>query len=208
MYVPDARGHERRPREARWTRATSGSASAPGIGERRYVEPGQTPVRARRSVAAQRALAAAGLEPGEIDCIVLATLSAAGRLPGHVVLPARPARARRDARASTCARSAAASSTRSSVANALRAQRASSGACSWSAARSTRPASTSSPRAATWRCCSATARARWWSRRTTTRTTRAAILEVRLHAEGKYAEQALDRGAGLGLPADADHRTS
>jgi 3-oxoacyl-[acyl-carrier-protein] synthase-3 len=52
-----------------------------GIVERRYIEPGQTPsdLAARAS---RRALEAAGREPGEIECIVLATLSPEADFPG------------------------------------------------------------------------------------------------------------------------------
>ncbi|TFG98391.1 MAG: ketoacyl-ACP synthase III [Myxococcales bacterium] len=52
-----------------------------GIGERHYVEMGQTPVDLALQ-ASRRALEAAGREPGEIDCIVLATLSPHADFPG------------------------------------------------------------------------------------------------------------------------------
>ncbi len=52
-----------------------------GIAERRYIEEGQTPVDLAVP-ASQRALEAAGLEADEIDCIVLATLSAQAEFPG------------------------------------------------------------------------------------------------------------------------------
>ena len=52
-----------------------------GIVERRYIEPGQQPSELAE-YACQRALEAAGREPGEIDCIVLATLSAEADFPG------------------------------------------------------------------------------------------------------------------------------
>jgi 3-oxoacyl-[acyl-carrier-protein] synthase-3 len=52
-----------------------------GIGERRFVEPGQKPSELALH-ASQRALDAAGLDPGDIDCIVLATLSAEADFPG------------------------------------------------------------------------------------------------------------------------------
>jgi 3-oxoacyl-[acyl-carrier-protein] synthase-3 len=52
-----------------------------GIVERRYVEAGQTPVDLALQ-ASRRALEAAGREPAEIDCIVLATLSPQADFPG------------------------------------------------------------------------------------------------------------------------------
>jgi len=52
-----------------------------GIVERRYIEEGQTPTDLAHP-AAQRALEAAGIEAGDIDCIVLATLSAEAEFPG------------------------------------------------------------------------------------------------------------------------------
>ena len=52
-----------------------------GICERRWVEPGQKPSDLARE-AALAALADAGLEVGEIDCILLATLSAEHDFPG------------------------------------------------------------------------------------------------------------------------------
>jgi 3-oxoacyl-[acyl-carrier-protein] synthase-3 len=52
-----------------------------GIGERRWIEPGTTPSELAEK-AARRALEAAGLEPGDLDCIVLATLSAEADFPG------------------------------------------------------------------------------------------------------------------------------
>jgi 3-oxoacyl-[acyl-carrier-protein] synthase III len=58
-----------------WTRQRS------GIGERRYVEPGQKPSELAHQ-ASLRALEAAGLDPGDVDCIVLATLSAEADFPG------------------------------------------------------------------------------------------------------------------------------
>lgn len=52
-----------------------------GIRERRYITPGQQP--ADLACAASRtALAAAGLEPGELDCIILGTLSSQADFPG------------------------------------------------------------------------------------------------------------------------------
>jgi 3-oxoacyl-[acyl-carrier-protein] synthase-3 len=52
-----------------------------GIAERRHIEPGQTPAGLARD-ASRRALDAAGLDAGDIDCIVLATLSAQADFPG------------------------------------------------------------------------------------------------------------------------------
>ena len=52
-----------------------------GIQERRFISEGQTPSDLAEP-AARRALAAAGLEPDEVDCIVLATLSSQADFPG------------------------------------------------------------------------------------------------------------------------------
>jgi 3-oxoacyl-[acyl-carrier-protein] synthase-3 len=52
-----------------------------GIAERRYVADDEEPVDLAEH-ASRRALAAAGREPGEIDCIVLATLSPQADFPG------------------------------------------------------------------------------------------------------------------------------
>jgi len=52
-----------------------------GIVERRYIEPGQQPADLAVQ-ASRRALEAAGREPGEIECIVLATLSPQADFPG------------------------------------------------------------------------------------------------------------------------------
>lgn len=52
-----------------------------GIQERRYISEGQTPVDLAEP-AARRALEAAGLEPDDLDCIVLATLSPQADFPG------------------------------------------------------------------------------------------------------------------------------
>jgi len=52
-----------------------------GILERRWIEPGETPADLAEK-ASRDALQRAGLEPGEIDCIVLATLSAQAEFPG------------------------------------------------------------------------------------------------------------------------------
>jgi 3-oxoacyl-[acyl-carrier-protein] synthase-3 len=52
-----------------------------GIVERHYIDPGQTPADLALE-ASRRALEAAGREAGEIDCIVLATLSPQADFPG------------------------------------------------------------------------------------------------------------------------------
>jgi 3-oxoacyl-[acyl-carrier-protein] synthase-3 len=52
-----------------------------GIVERRWIEPGQTPADLAEK-ASREAIQSAGLEPSEIDCIVLATLSAQHEFPG------------------------------------------------------------------------------------------------------------------------------
>ena len=82
-----------------------------GIVERHHIDPGQQPADLAYQ-ASLRALAAANLEPGEIDCIVLATLSPQADFPGTSFFLQELLGRARGARASTCARSAAASSTR------------------------------------------------------------------------------------------------
>lgn len=52
-----------------------------GIAERRYVSDGETPADLAQK-AAERALGAAGLEPRDVDCILLATLSPQHDFPG------------------------------------------------------------------------------------------------------------------------------
>jgi 3-oxoacyl-[acyl-carrier-protein] synthase-3 len=52
-----------------------------GIVERHHIDPGQKPADLAHQ-ASRRALASAGLEPAEIDCIVLATLSPQADFPG------------------------------------------------------------------------------------------------------------------------------
>ena len=52
-----------------------------GIRERRYVSEGEDPVDLAEP-ASRRAIGAAGLEPGDIDCIILATLSPQHEFPG------------------------------------------------------------------------------------------------------------------------------
>jgi 3-oxoacyl-[acyl-carrier-protein] synthase-3 len=80
MYVPDriVTNHELAglmDTSDEWIRQRT------GIGERRFIEAGQTPVDLALP-ASRRALEAARREPGEIDCIVLATLSAQADFPG------------------------------------------------------------------------------------------------------------------------------
>lgn len=52
-----------------------------GIATRRYIEPDQKPSELAQH-ACERALEAAGLEPADVDCVVLATLSAEADFPG------------------------------------------------------------------------------------------------------------------------------
>ena len=112
-----------------------------GIHERHYVEPGQKPSELAQVAVAARAR---GRRPRAARHRLHRARHALarGRLPGHVVLPAGPARRSARRPASTCARSAAASSTRWRSRTRSCAA-ASTGACSSSAARSTRRASTS-----------------------------------------------------------------
>ena len=54
-----------------------------GIEERRWIDEGDSPAsRPRRTTASVEALGQAGLEPSDIDCILLATLSAQHDFPG------------------------------------------------------------------------------------------------------------------------------
>ncbi len=80
MYVPDrvVTNHDLArlmDTSDEWIRQRS------GIAERRFIEPGQQPADLALK-ASRRALEAAGREPGEIECIVLATLSAQADFPG------------------------------------------------------------------------------------------------------------------------------
>ncbi len=52
-----------------------------GIRERRYIEPGQTPVDLAQR-ASERALASAGIDAADLDCILLGTLSPEAEFPG------------------------------------------------------------------------------------------------------------------------------
>ncbi len=79
-YVPDrvVKNHdlaERMDTSDEWIRQRS------GIRERHWVEPGQTPADLAEP-ASRQALEAAGLEAGDVDCIVLATLSSEAEFPG------------------------------------------------------------------------------------------------------------------------------
>ncbi|HME73284.1 MAG TPA: beta-ketoacyl-ACP synthase III [Myxococcota bacterium] len=53
-----------------------------GIAERRFIVPGEQTPADLATRASQEALAAADLEPGDVDCILLATLSAQHEFPG------------------------------------------------------------------------------------------------------------------------------
>jgi 3-oxoacyl-[acyl-carrier-protein] synthase-3 len=80
MYVPDrvVTNHDlaaMMDTSDEWIRQRS------GIVERHHIVPGEQPADLARE-ASLRALAAAGLEPAEIDCIVLATLSPQADFPG------------------------------------------------------------------------------------------------------------------------------
>jgi 3-oxoacyl-[acyl-carrier-protein] synthase-3 len=80
MYVPDrvVTNHDLEKlmdTSDEWIRQRS------GIVERRHIRQGETPATLAHQ-ASLRALAAANLEPGEIDCIILATLSAQAEFPG------------------------------------------------------------------------------------------------------------------------------
>jgi len=80
MYVPDrvvtnADLEKLMDTSDEWIRQRS------GIAERRYVVPGETPVTLAER-ASRAALEDAGLEPSDLDCIVLATLSAEAEFPG------------------------------------------------------------------------------------------------------------------------------
>ena len=80
MYVPD-RVVTNKDLEQLMDTSDEWIRQRTGIQERRFIEPGQTPVDVAEP-AARRALAAASLEPDEVDCIVLATLSPQADFPG------------------------------------------------------------------------------------------------------------------------------
>jgi 3-oxoacyl-[acyl-carrier-protein] synthase-3 len=80
MYVPERRVTNK-DLEARMDTSDEWIRERTGIVERRWIEPGQTPADLAEK-ASREAIARAGLEPGDIDCIVLATLSAQAEFPG------------------------------------------------------------------------------------------------------------------------------
>jgi 3-oxoacyl-[acyl-carrier-protein] synthase-3 len=80
MYVPDKRVTNK-DLEALMDTSDEWIRQRSGIVERRWIEPGQTPADLAEK-ASREAIQAAGLEPSEIDCIVLATLSAQHEFPG------------------------------------------------------------------------------------------------------------------------------
>ena len=80
MYVPDKRVTNK-DLEALMDTSDEWIRQRSGIVERRWVEPGQMPADLAEK-ASREAIQRAGLEPGEIDCIVLATLSAQAEFPG------------------------------------------------------------------------------------------------------------------------------
>jgi 3-oxoacyl-[acyl-carrier-protein] synthase-3 len=80
MYVPD-RVVTNKDLEQLMDTSDEWIRQRTGIQERRFIEPGQTPVDVAEP-AARRALEAARVEPDEVDCIVLATLSPQADFPG------------------------------------------------------------------------------------------------------------------------------
>jgi 3-oxoacyl-[acyl-carrier-protein] synthase-3 len=80
MYVPERRVTNK-DLEARMDTTDEWIRERTGIVERRWIAPGETPADLAEK-AARDALARAGLEPGDVDCIVLATLSAQAEFPG------------------------------------------------------------------------------------------------------------------------------
>lgn len=80
MYVPD-RVVTNKDLEQLMDTSDEWIRQRSGIQERRFIEPGQTPVDVAEP-AARRALEAARVEPEEVDCIVLATLSPQADFPG------------------------------------------------------------------------------------------------------------------------------
>jgi 3-oxoacyl-[acyl-carrier-protein] synthase-3 len=80
MYVPERRVTNK-DLEARMETTDEWIRERTGIVERRWITPGETPADLAEK-AARDALARAGLEPGDVDCIVLATLSAQAEFPG------------------------------------------------------------------------------------------------------------------------------
>jgi 3-oxoacyl-[acyl-carrier-protein] synthase-3 len=80
MYLPERRVTNK-DLEARMETTDEWIRERTGIVERRWITPGETPADLAEK-AARDALARAGLEPGDVDCIVLATLSAQAEFPG------------------------------------------------------------------------------------------------------------------------------
>ncbi len=80
MYVPE-RVVTNKDLEAMMDTTDEWIRQRSGIEERHFIEEGQTPADLAEN-AARRALECAGLEPGDIDCIVLATLSPEHEFPG------------------------------------------------------------------------------------------------------------------------------
>ena len=170
-----------------------------GIQERRYVSEGQTPGRPRRGRPRGARSRPRGLEPDEIDCIVLATLSPQARLPGHVVLPAgAPRRSREtpcfDLRAQCSGFLFSLATAKSFVASGqfrrvlvVGCEVHSTGLDSRHEGRDV---------AVLFGDGAGAVRGRGDS---TTPTTRARILEVRLHAQGKYAEKLWIEAPGSGF---------
>ena len=111
-----------------------------GIVERHHVDAGMGPAELAHE-AAKQAIANAGIEPAQIDAILVASLSPQHDFPGISCFLQDHLGPRRAARRWTCAASARASCTRCRSASST-SRRASTTACSWSAPRCTRPAST------------------------------------------------------------------
>jgi 3-oxoacyl-[acyl-carrier-protein] synthase III len=80
MHLPERRVTNK-DLEARMDTTDEWIRERTGIVERRWITPGETPADLAEK-AARDALARAGLEPGDVDCIVLATLSAQAEFPG------------------------------------------------------------------------------------------------------------------------------
>jgi 3-oxoacyl-[acyl-carrier-protein] synthase-3 len=80
MYVPERRVTNK-DLEALMDTSDEWIRQRSGIVERRWIEPGQVPADLAEA-ACRQALASAGLEASDVDCIVLATLSAQAEFPG------------------------------------------------------------------------------------------------------------------------------
>jgi 3-oxoacyl-[acyl-carrier-protein] synthase-3 len=80
MYVPERRVTNK-DLEALMDTTDEWIRQRSGIVERRWIREGETPADLAEK-ASRQALEAAGLEPGDVDCIVLATLSAQADFPG------------------------------------------------------------------------------------------------------------------------------